>query len=211
MTDERKDTDIKEMVPHDRDDNTMNKVKWSTETDDIDNRFLRDYDNMHKLMDDRQITDYYEAQRHIQSTMMGDTPIKTVKNRQYIDNVSNYDSEHHRISKSVRHRLDQGPISLSEAQQHTTVETAAALKIQDKIEGDFKAHIQSDNGQYRNEIYKRAESMIPQLDGTYNVSDSSNTDLHDYLDLASTNIIQYRTRGQKQRHKANEMAYANRC
>ena len=71
--------------------------------------------------------------------------------------------------------------------------------------------MQSDNGQYRNEIYKRAESMIPQLDGTYNVSDSSDTDSHNYLDLASTNIIQYRTRGQKQRHKANEMAYTNRC
>ena len=52
--------------------------------------------------------------------------------------------------------------------------------------------------------------MIPQLDGKYNVSDSSNTDLHDYLDLASTNIIQYRTRGQKQRHEENEMAYTNR-
>ena len=31
--------------------------------------------------------------------------------------------------------------------------------------------------------------MIPQLDGTYNISDSSNTDSHDYLNLASTNII----------------------
>ena len=74
----------------------------------------------------------------------------------------------------------------------------------------FKAHMQSDNGQYRNKIYKRAESMIPQLDGTYNVSDCSDTDSHDYLDLASTNIIQYRTTGQKQRYKAYEMAYANR-
>ena len=73
MTDELKDTDIKDTVPHDRDDNTMTKVKWSTETNDIDNRFLREYDNMCKLMEDRQITDYYEAQRHIQSTMMGDT------------------------------------------------------------------------------------------------------------------------------------------
>ena len=53
--------------------------------------------------------------------------------------------------------------------------------------------------------------MIPQLDGTFNVSDSSDADLHDYLDLASTNIIPHRTRGQKQRHKENEMAYANRC
>ena len=57
--------------------------------------------------------------------------------------------------------------------------------------------MQNNNGQYRNEIYDRAESMIPQLDGTYNISDNSNIDLHDYLDLASTNIIQYRTRGQK--------------
>ena len=69
--------------------------------------------------------------------------------------------------------------------------------------------MQSDNGQYRNEMYKRAESMIPQLDGTYNVSDSSDTDLHDYLDLARTNIIQYRMRGQKQRYEENETAYAN--
>ena len=211
MTDELKDTGIKDMVPHDRDNNTMTKVKWSSETNDIDNRFLRDYDNMHKLMEDRQITDYYEAWRHIQSAMVGDTPVKTVPNRQYIDNMSNYDSEHHRISKSVCHRLDLGPNSLTEAQQHTTVEAAAALKIQDKIEVDFKAHMQSDKGQYRNEIYKRVESMIPQLDGTYNVSDSSDTDSHDYLDLASKNIIQYRTRGQKQRHKANEIAYTNRC
>ena len=71
--------------------------------------------------------------------------------------------------------------------------------------------MQSENGQYRNEIHKMAESMIPQLDGTYNVSDSCDTDSHDYLDLASANIIQYRTRGQKQRHKENEMAYTNRC
>ena len=193
-------------VPHDRDDNMTTKVKWSIETNDINNRFLRDYDNVHRLMEDRQINDFYEAQRCIQSAMMGDTPVKTVQNRQYID----YDNEHHRITKSVCHRLDLGPISLPGAQQHTTVEAAAALKIQDKTEGKFKAHIQSDNYQYRNEMYKRAENMIPQLDGTYNVLDSSDTDLHDYLDLASTNIIQYRTRGQKQRHEENKMAYANK-
>ena len=162
-------------------------------------------------MEDRQITDYYATQEHIQSAMVGDTPIKTVQNRQYIDNVSDYDSEQHRISTSVYHRLDLGPISLPGAQQYTTVETAATLEMQDNKKGDFKAHMQSDKGQYRTEIYKRAESMIPQLDGTYHFSDSSDTDSHDYLDLASTNIIQYRTRGQKQRQKANEMADANRC
>ena len=79
MTNILKDTDTKDTVPHDRDDNTMTKVKWSSETNDIDNRFLRDYDNVRKLMDDRQITDFYEAQRHIQSAMMGDTPVKTVQ------------------------------------------------------------------------------------------------------------------------------------
>ena len=197
------------MVPYERDNNMMTKVKWSIETDDTDNRFLRDNENIHKSMEDRQINDFYKVQRHIQSVMMGDTPVKTVQNRQYIDNMSDYESEHHRISKSVHHKLDLGPISLLGAQQHTTVEAAVALKIQDKIEGKFKAHMQSDNGQYRNEMYKRAENMIPQLDGTYNASDSSDIDLHDYLDLASTNIIQYRIRGQKQRHEENEMANAN--
>ena len=123
-----KDTDAKDTVPHDKDDNTMTKIKWSTETNDIDNRFLREYDNMRKLMEDRQITDYYEAQRHRQSGMMGDTLIKkTVQNRQYIDNVSDYDSEHYRISNSVCYKLGLGPISLLGAQQHTTVETAAAI------------------------------------------------------------------------------------
>ena len=132
MTDELKDTDIKDMVPHDIDNNTMTKVKWSTETNDIGNRFLRDYDNMHKLMEDRQTIDYYEAQRHIQSAMMGDTLVKTVQNRQYIDNVYDYNSEHHRISKSVCHRLALGSISLLGAQHHTTVEAAAALKYKMK-------------------------------------------------------------------------------
>ena len=34
--------------------------------------------------------------------------------------------------------------------------------------------------------------------------------MHSYLDLAGTNIIPYRTRGQKQRYEENEMANANR-
>ena len=211
MTNELKDVDTNDMVPYERDNNMMTKVKWSTEMNDIDDRFLRDYENMHKSMEDRQINDFYEAQRHIQSAMMGDTSVKTVQNRQCIDNMSDYDSEHHRITKSVCHRLDLGPIRLLGAQQHTTVESAAALKIQDKIEGKFKALMQSNNGQYRNEMYKRAENMIPQLDGTFNISDSSDTDLHDYLDLTGTNIILYRTREQKQRYEENEMANANRC
>ena len=80
MTNELKDIGTNDIVPYERDDNRMTKVKWSTETNDIDDRFLGDYENMHKSMEDRQINDFYEARRHIQSAMMGDTPVKTVQN-----------------------------------------------------------------------------------------------------------------------------------
>ena len=111
-------------------------------------------------MEDRQINDYYEAQRHIRSAMKGDIPIKTGQNRQCIDNITDYDREHNRIFKSVHHRLDLGPNMLPGAQQYTTVESAAVLKIQDKIEGKYDEDMHNINGQYRNEMYKRAEYMI---------------------------------------------------
>ena len=190
--DELKDVGTKDTVPYKRDDNMTTKVKWPIETSDVDNDFMREYDNMCKSMEDRQINDFYEAWRHIQSTMKGDTPTKTGQNRQCIDNVIDYDREHNRIFKSVHHRLDLGPNMLLGAQQHTTVESAAALKIQDKIEGKYGENMQNINGQYRNEMYKRAENMVPQLDGTFNISDDSDSDSHSYLDLAGTNIIAYR-------------------
>ena len=211
MTNESKEVGTKDKVLYKRDDNMMTKVKWSIETSDVDNDFMREYDNMRKSMEDRQINDFHEARRHIQSSMMGDTPVKTGQNRQCIDNVSDYDREHHRIFKSVHHRLDLGPNMLPGAQQHTTGESAAALRIQDKTEGKYNENMQNINGQYRNEMYKRAENIIPQLDGTFNVSDDSDSDLHSYLDLAGANIIPYRTRGQKQRHDENERANTNRC
>ena len=65
------------------------------------------------------------------------------------------------------------------------------------------------NGQNKREIYRRAEYIIPQLDGTHNASDSSDVDLHDYLDLANIDIIQHNTRGQKKRQKAAEAKIAN--
>ena len=82
-----------------------------------------------------------------------------------------------------------------------------SMKVQD-TELALKAHMQNDNGQYKSEIYRRAECIIPQLDGTYNVSDSSDADLPNYLDLANTNIIQYKTRGQnrdKRQQKQNSL------
>ena len=96
--DELKDVGTKDMVPYKRDDNMTTKVKRPIETSDIDNDFMREYKNMHKSMEDRQINDFYKARRHIQSTMKGDTPAKIGQNRQYIDNVTDYDREHNRIS-----------------------------------------------------------------------------------------------------------------
>ena len=110
--DELKDVGIKDTVPYKREDNMTTKVKWPTQTRDVGNDFMREYDNMRKSMEDRQINDFYEARRHIQSAMMSDTPVKTWQNRQCIDHVSDYDREHHRIFKSqVRPRPKYAPRS----------------------------------------------------------------------------------------------------
>ena len=61
MTNELKDVDTNDTVPYERNDNEMTKVKWSIETDDVDNDFLRNYENMRKSMEDRQINNFYEA------------------------------------------------------------------------------------------------------------------------------------------------------
>ena len=171
---------------------------------------MREYDEVYKSMEYKQTRDYYEARRHIQSAMEGDTPIKTSQNRQCIDNVRDYNREYNRILNSVRHTLDLGPNMLPGAQQYTTVESAAALSIQEKFKGKYDENIHNKNGQYRNEWYKRAENMVPQLDGTYYVSDDSDSDSHSYLDLASSNIIGHRTQGQKQRYETDIRAHTNK-
>ena len=54
----------KDVVPYIRDESMTTKVKRPIEPSDIDNEFMREYNSMCKLMEDRQINDYYEAQRH---------------------------------------------------------------------------------------------------------------------------------------------------
>ena len=207
---EQIDVGKKDVVIYNRANCTPTKEKRPIETKDIDDDFMREYDEMYKLMEYKQIHDYYEAQRHIQSAMEGDTSTKTSQNRQCFDNVRDYDREYDRILNSVHHTLDLGPNMLPGAQQYTTVESAAALSIQEKIKGKYDENIHNKNGQYRNEWYKRAENMVPQLDGTYNVSDDSDSDLHSYLDLASSNIIAHRTRGQKQRYETDIRAHTSK-
>ena len=104
--DELKDVGIKDVVPYKRDNDTITEVKRPIEPSEVGNDFMRKYDRMHKSMEDRQITGYYEARRHIQSAMKGDTPIKIGQNRQCIDNITDYDREQNRIFQSVHHRLD---------------------------------------------------------------------------------------------------------
>ena len=123
---EPNDVGKKDVVLYKRDNCIPIKEKRPIETRDIDEDFMREYDEMHKSMEYKQIYDYYEARRHIQSTMEGDTSIKTSHNRQCIDNVRDYDREHDKLLNSVHHRLDLGPNMLPGAQQHTTVESAAA-------------------------------------------------------------------------------------
>ena len=76
-SDELKYVGIKDVVPYKRDQDMITEVQRPIEPSDVGNDFMREYDRMCKSMEDRQITDYYEAQRHIQSAMKGDTPIKT--------------------------------------------------------------------------------------------------------------------------------------
>ena len=180
---EQIDVGKKDVVTYNRVQRIQTKEKRPIETEDIDDDFMRRYDEMYKSMEYKQTSDYYEARRHIQSTMEGDTPIKTGQNRLCIDNVRNYDKAYDRILNSVRHKLDLGPNMLLGAQQYTTVDSAAALSIQEKFKGKYEDNLCNANGQYRNEWYTRAENMIPQLDGTYNFSDDSDIDSHNYLDF----------------------------
>ena len=61
INDELKDVGTKDTVPYKRDDNMMTKVKWSIEPSDVGNNFMREYDNMCKSMENRQINDFCEA------------------------------------------------------------------------------------------------------------------------------------------------------
>ena len=49
--DELKDVGTKDVVLYKRDDKMMTKVKWPIETSDIDDEFMREYDDMCKLME----------------------------------------------------------------------------------------------------------------------------------------------------------------
>ena len=115
---------------------------------------MSEYYEMYKSMEHKQICDYYGARRYIQSAIKGDTPTKTGQNTQCIENIRDYNREYDRILNSVHHTLDLGPNILLGAQQHTTVESAAALSIQEEFKGKYEDNLYNANGQYRNEWYK---------------------------------------------------------
>ena len=47
-----KDIDTQDNVQNARHDNKVTHVKWSTETNQIDNQYLRDYSNMHRQIEE---------------------------------------------------------------------------------------------------------------------------------------------------------------
>ena len=73
---ERIDVGKKDMVTYNRTNRIPTEDKGSIERKDIDDDFMRKYDEMYKSMQYKQTRYYYEAQRHIQST-----PVKTGQNR----------------------------------------------------------------------------------------------------------------------------------
>ena len=138
---EQIDVGKKDVVTYDRAQCIPTKEKRPIETKDIDDEFMRKYDEMYRSMEQKQTSDYCEAQRLIQSAMEGDTPITTGQNRQCIDNVRDYDREYNRILNSVHHTLDLDPNMLPGAQQYTTVDSAAALSIQEKMKGKYEDNL----------------------------------------------------------------------
>ena len=76
---ESNDVGKKDMVLYKRDNSILTKDKRPIETSDIDNDFMREYDDMHKLMEYKQTYDYYEARRHIcHATGMEEDPEVTL-------------------------------------------------------------------------------------------------------------------------------------
>ena len=71
---EQIDVGKKDVVTYNRAYRILTKEKRPIETKDIDDDFMREYYEMYKSMEHKQIHDYYEARRHIQSTMEGDAP-----------------------------------------------------------------------------------------------------------------------------------------
>ena len=88
------DVGKKDVVTYNRTNRIPTVEKRPIDMKDIDDDFMRKYDEMYKSIEYKQTSDYYEARRHIQSTMEGDTPIKTGQNRQCIDNAKDYDKEY---------------------------------------------------------------------------------------------------------------------
>ena len=59
--DEPNDVGMKDVVLYERDNSILTKEKRPMETSDIDDDFMREYGEMHKLMEYKQIYDFYEA------------------------------------------------------------------------------------------------------------------------------------------------------
>ena len=71
---ERIDVGKKDVVTYNRTNQIPTVEKRPIDMKDIDDDFMRKYDEMYKSMEYKQTSDYYEARRQIRSAMEGDTP-----------------------------------------------------------------------------------------------------------------------------------------
>ena len=111
-----------------------------------------------------------------------------------------YDREVQRISKSVHSKLDLGQLSLSGAQSYNTRRPEIEIKPPKR---DIMTSIIGLANQTKMARQKGTQNMIPQLDGTYNMNDSRDLELQEYLDLANEPNRPYNTRASKYKKKAD--------
>ena len=95
---------IPDTLPHRRQDIIRSYTIWSTNDNQVDKQYDREYDNMHKQAEKDQNDRCRSEQRQILKAMTQDTPVKTIHNSAYIDNIIAYDKEVQRISKAVHCR-----------------------------------------------------------------------------------------------------------
>ena len=88
---------------------------------------------MRKQAENEQNDRYRSEQRQIHKAMTQDTPVKTIHNSAYIDDIIAYDKEIQRISKAVCYKLDLSQNSLLGAQMYNTARPATAIVYLTKI------------------------------------------------------------------------------
>ena len=128
--------DQKQIIPdtlqHNRQETIRSYATWSINDNSVDRQSETQYESIKRPDYIDENDTYRQEQKQIQKAMTQDTPVKSVSNYAYIDNIIVYDKEVQRISKAVHTRLDLGQISLLGAQLYTTGRPAIDIRLPEK-------------------------------------------------------------------------------